>query len=222
MPPCATLTPPRDWPAFVWRLRMLTPLTTILCLSGMVRSTSPCLPLSLPATAPTGSPGARSSQRRLGWGLFLSISGLENLRGQADDLHEVALAQLAGDRPEDARASRVVGLSQQHRGVFVEPDERTVGAAVLLGDADDHGLDDLALLDLAAWLRRRDGRGDDVTDRRVLAVVPAGHADAQELFRSRVVRDFEAGFLLDHPVTSLSPRSQVRASVSLWRSGGSR
>src|SRR6266576_782480 len=138
---------------------MLTPLTTILCLSGRVRSTSPCLPLSLPATTITGSPGARSSHRRLGSSLLRSI-GLQNLRGQRDDLHEVALAQLASHGPEYARAARVVGSCQQHRRVLVEPDERPVGAPVFLVDADHDRLDDLALLDLAARLRRLDGGGD--------------------------------------------------------------
>jgi hypothetical protein len=33
---------------------------------------------------------------------------LEHLRRERDDLHEVALAQLARDRAEDARAARVV------------------------------------------------------------------------------------------------------------------
>src|SRR5260370_39242096 len=109
MPPWATATPPRRCPALVWRFSRLTPLTTILCLSGMVRSTSPCLPLSLPAMTITGSPGARSSQRRVGSCLFLSMCCLEDLRGEGDDLHEVALAQLARDRAEDARAARAVG-----------------------------------------------------------------------------------------------------------------
>src|SRR4029077_16088844 len=86
----------------------------------------------------------------------------ENLRGQADDLHEVALAQTPRDRAEDASAARVVGLGKQHRSVLVEPDQRAIGATVLLGDAHDHRLHDLALLDLAAWLSRLDGGGDDV------------------------------------------------------------
>src|ERR1700674_4354828 len=182
-PPCATVTPPRDAPALVWRFRMLTPLTTILCLSGIVRSTSPCLPLSLPVTTITGSPGARSSQRRLGCGLFLSM-WLEDLRGQADDLHEVALAKLAGNGSEDSRAARVVRGGEQHRRVFVEADERAVRALVFLRHADDDRLHDLALLHLAAGLRGFDRRGDDVAYRRVLAVVAACHADAQDLFRS--------------------------------------
>src|SRR6266513_3698465 len=182
MPPWATCTPPRRCPAFVCRLSRFTPLTTILCWSGMVRRTSPCLPLSLPATTITGSPGARSSHRRLGSSLLRSI-GLQNLRGQRDDLHEVALAQLAGHRPEYARAARVVGSCQQHRRVLVEADERAVGAPVFLVYADHDRLDDLALLDLAARLRRLDGGGDDVAHRRVAAVVASGHADAQDLFR---------------------------------------
>src|SRR5438128_9875495 len=136
MPPCAALTPPRRSPALVWRFRMLTPLTTILCWSGMVRSTSPCLPLSLPAVTITGSPGARSSQRRLGCGLFLSIF-LKDLRCERDDLHEVALAQLARDRPENAGAARIVGLGEEHHRVLVEADQRAIGPLVLLVDADD-------------------------------------------------------------------------------------
>src|SRR2546430_836772 len=112
-----TCTPPRLCPALLWRLRMLTPLTTILCWSGIVRRTSPCLPLSLPAMTITGSPGARSSQRRVVSGLFLSMV-LEDLRGERDDFHEVALAQLARDGPEDPGAARVVGCGEKHGRVL--------------------------------------------------------------------------------------------------------
>src|SRR5262245_40407444 len=198
MPPCATCTPPRRCPALVWRLSRLTPLTTILCLSGMVRSTSPCLPLSLPAMTMTGSPGARSSQRVLGCGLFLSMCCLKDLRGERDDLHEVALAQLAGDGPEDASPSRVVRLREQHGRVLVEADERAVRALVLLVDPDHDGLHHFALLDLTTRLGGLDRGGDDVPHVGVLAVVAAGHADDQELLRPRVVRDLQARFLLDH------------------------
>src|SRR5258706_11291790 len=123
MPPCATVVPPRLAPALVWRLSKLTPLTTILCWSGSVRRTSPCLPLSLPAMTITGSPGARSSQRRLGSGLLVSICLLQDLRGERDDLHEVALAQLSRDRPEDAGAARVVRRGEEDGRVLVEADQ---------------------------------------------------------------------------------------------------
>src|ERR1700758_2458624 len=126
MPRCATWTPPRRCPALVWRFSRLTPLTTILCWSGRVRRTSPCLPLSLPAMTITGSPGASSSQRRLGCALFVSISWLQDLRRERDDLHEVALTQLARDWSEDTSTARVVGLGEEHGGVLIEPDQRPV------------------------------------------------------------------------------------------------
>src|SRR5689334_20042718 len=184
MPPCATRTPPRVWPALVWRFSRLTPLTTILCWSGSVRSTSPCLPLSLPAMTITGSPGARSSQRRFGSGLFLSIScRLQDLRGERDDLHKVALAQLSGHGAEDARPSRVVGLGEEDGGVLVEADEGAVRTLVLLVYPHHHGLNHLALLDLASRLRGLDRGRDDVAHVGVLTVVAAMHANDQELFR---------------------------------------
>src|SRR5437867_13015954 len=117
MPPCATWTPRRRWPAFSWRLRMLTPLTTTLCFSGMVRRISPCLPLSLPAMTITGSPCASSSQWRLVCCLFFS-TGLQDLRRERDDLHTVTLATLARDRPEDARPARAVAGCDQAGGVL--------------------------------------------------------------------------------------------------------
>src|SRR5258708_12273508 len=159
---------------------MLTPLTTILCLSGMVRSTSPCLPLSLPVTTITGSPGARSSQRRVGCGLFLSI-WLEDLRGQADDLHEVALAKLASNGAKDAGAARVVRGGEQHCRVLVEADERSVRALVFLGHAHDDGLHNLTLLHLPAGLPPLASRCDDVPHPAVLPNVPPAHPDPQSL-----------------------------------------
>src|ERR1700738_4668232 len=115
------LLPPADWPALAWRFATLTPRTTILPLCGSVRSTSPCFPLSLPAITTTVSPGARSSQRCLVFGLFVSISlSLENLGCEGHDLHEVALAQLACYGPEDPGASGVVlGIDDDGR-VLVE------------------------------------------------------------------------------------------------------
>src|SRR5207249_10372544 len=130
---------------------MLTPLTTILCWSGIVRRTSPCLPLSLPAMTITGSPGARSSQRRVVSGLFLSMV-LEDLRGERDDLHEVALAQLARDGPEDAGAARVVGCGEKDGRVLVEADQGPVRALVFLVYPHHDRLNHLTLLDLAARL----------------------------------------------------------------------
>src|SRR5438270_9075222 len=96
MPPWMARVPPLDWPALVCFLRMLTPSTTILCSRGSVRSTRPRLPRSLPAITTTVSPGARSRRLGMAWFLLVSI-GLQHLRCERHDLHEVAFAQLLGD-----------------------------------------------------------------------------------------------------------------------------
>src|SRR3954451_12780289 len=146
--------------------------------------TLPVLPLSLPAMTTTLS-SARS---------FAGIS--EHLRGERDDLHEPAVAQLARHRAEDARAARVVLGVDDHRGVLVEGDVRAVVAPELLLRAHDDRLDDVALLDRPVRVGLLDGRGDDVADPRVAPARAALDADAQDLAGAGVVGDLEAGLVL--------------------------
>src|SRR5213076_824268 len=112
------------------------------------------------------------------------------------------LAQLACDRPEDARAARVARVVDDHGRVLVERDLRPVVAAEGLLRADDDGLDDLALLHRALRRRGLHRRGDDVAHAGIAAVRPTHHADAEDLACSGVVRDLETGLLLDHFATS--------------------
>src|SRR5919108_1233945 len=123
---------------------------------------------------------------------------LEHLRREADDLHEVAVAQLAGDGAEDARAARVVLRVDDHRGVLVEGDVRAVIAPELLLRAHDDGLDDLALLDRALGVGLLHRGGDDVADAGVAAPGSALDADAEDLPRAGVVGDLEPRLVLDH------------------------
>src|SRR5215204_6091608 len=132
----------------------------------------PVLPLSLPEITMTSS-SVRS---------FIS----KHLRGERHDPHEAAVAQLARDRPEDARAARSVLGVDDHGRVLVERDVRAVLAPELLLRAHDDGLDDLALLDRSLRGGLLDGRGDDVPDARVAAA------------RAAVVGDLEPGLVLDH------------------------
>src|SRR4029453_15997443 len=78
----------------VWRLIMLTFSTTTRPSSCSTRWTVPVLPKSLPAMMCTFSP----------WFILIlvSLTLLQHLGGEGHDLHEVALAQLAGDGAEDA------------------------------------------------------------------------------------------------------------------------
>src|SRR3954468_15893549 len=135
---------------------------------------------------------------------------LEHLRREADDLHEVAVAQLAGDRAEDARPPRVVLRVDDHGGVLVEGDVRAVLAPELLLRAHDDGLDDLALLDRPLRVGLLDRGGDDVADARVSPPRAALDADAQDLARAGVVRDLEPGLVLDHGYFPLSSPSTSR------------
>src|SRR5688572_10652860 len=129
---------------------------------------------------------------------------LEHLRRERDDLHEVALAQLARDRPEDAGAARLVLRVQEHRGVVVEADLRSVGAPVLLRLAHHDGAHDLALL----HTRVRDGvlhRGDeDIADLGRRAGRGPEHPDHRELACTAVVRTADARVWADHSAVASS------------------
>src|SRR6476646_6362289 len=115
---------------------VLTPLTMILLSSGMTRPMTPSLPLSLPVITRTGSP-------------FLSFTS-DHLRGERDDAHELAVAQLAADWAEDARAARCEVVLDEYGGVLVETDVAAIGAALLLLDAHDDALYVVGYLDRRA------------------------------------------------------------------------
>src|SRR3954467_8541401 len=118
----------------------------------------------------------------------------EHLRSKADDLHEVLLAQLARDGPEDAGTARVARLVDDHGGVFVERDRGAVVAAERLLRPHDERPHDLALLDGALWGRCLDGADDDRTGPRVAAMVAPHDADAEDLAGAGVVVYSHAGF----------------------------
>src|SRR5262249_46738916 len=95
---------------------------------GRASSTRPCLPRSLPDKIWTRSPFFT----RIVFAIFL-----EHLWSKADDLHEVLLAELARDGPEDARPTRVQLVVDDHGGVLVEADQGAVVATVGLLRPDD-------------------------------------------------------------------------------------
>jgi len=120
------------------------------------------------------------------------------LRSQRDDLHELLVAQLAAHRAEDARATGLPVVLEDHCGVLVELDVRTVRTAALLAGAHDDSLDDVALLDVAAGDGVLDGGDDDVTDACVATAGAAEHTDAKDLLGTSVVGDTKSRLLLDH------------------------
>jgi hypothetical protein len=127
-PSTTTLTPPADDP----RRKMLR-VPPGEGSRRMTRSTVPRLPASLPASTTTVSPLRISGT----FGIALASRPSQHLRRERDDLHVVAVAQLARHRAEDARPARVALVVDQDRGVLVEADVAPVGAAVFLVRADD-------------------------------------------------------------------------------------
>src|SRR5882762_7798177 len=152
---------PPGWPIAgrVWRFTMLTPWTRTRPSWGRTRRTSPVLPLSLPARTTTLSPFLIFSL------IMNAASSSQHFGRQGHDLHELAGAQLARHRSEDARADRLALLVDEHRRVPVEADGAAVRPADLLRRADDHRLVHVALFDAAARDRLLDRDDDDVADR---------------------------------------------------------
>src|SRR5947209_14086145 len=129
---------------------------------------------------------------------------LHHFRRQADDLEEAALAQLAGDGAEDAGALGVlVFLVDDDHRVAIEPHVAAVVAPRRLLDADDHALDDVARLDVAAGDRLLDAGHNDVPDAGVAAPRAAQHLDTHAFLGAGVVSDVQVRVLLNHPSTFL-------------------
>src|SRR3954466_2383542 len=147
---------------------------------------------------------------------------LEHLRREAHDLHEVAVAQLARDGPEDAGPARVVLRVDDDGGVLVEGDVGAVVAPELLLRAHDDRLDDLALLDRALRIGLLDGGGDDVPDAGVAPARAALHPDAEDLPGARVVGHLEAGLVLDHRARSSTSTRRQRFVRDMGRDSTTR
>src|SRR4029078_8409948 len=174
---------------------MVTPSTMARVLSGRTFSTRPRLPRSLPVMTTT------LSFRRTG---VCRRDMSENLGRERNDLHEPALAQLAGHRPEHARSNRLVLVVDQHGGVAVEADVAAVLAALLLDGADDHRLDHASLLDVRLPRRFLPRGGDNVAGAGVAPGRAADRVDDGDLARAGVVGDVEDRSHLDHGLVSFA------------------
>src|SRR5437588_4767819 len=186
---------------------MFTPATTTVRSRGRTSWMRPRFPRSLPAITTTSSPLR----------IRIVAIALQDLRCQRHDLPEVALAKLARDRTEDPGPARLVLRVEQHRGVVVETDHRSVAAAVLLGLTDHHRADDLALLHARVRDGVLDGGDEHVADLGGRPRRRAQHADHRELTSSGVVRAAHSRVGTNHSsarasVSSFSSRSGARIS----------
>src|SRR4051794_20365227 len=171
----------------VCRLIMFTRSTMALPLPARIRRTRPRAPRALPVVTST-------------WSFFLTFTWVfapfisdisDDLRRERHDLHDPPLAQLPRHRTEHARADRLAGVVDQHRGVLVEADVAAVLAPLLLDRPHDHRLDHLPLLHRAVGRRLLDRGGDHVPQPAVLARRAATQVDAGDLLGARIVRHVE-------------------------------
>src|SRR5213080_2739712 len=89
-------------------------------------------------------------------------------------------AEFTRHGPEDTGADRLRLVVDQHGGVAVEADDRTVGAADVLADPDHDGLHHVALLHLAARNRFLDRHNDNVAHGGIAALGAPKHLDTHD------------------------------------------
>src|SRR4051794_36151639 len=191
------------------------PSTTTRSLSISTRSTRPVLPLSAPVVMTTVSPAFMcramsipSSKTKPSRTTRLAYSN--DFRSERNDLHEILVAQFAGDGTEDARPARIIFLVDYDRGVAVEANVAPVRPHRRLLGADHDAADDLAVLDFARALHLLDRTDDHVADRGdfalklTLAARATKHLDTHRQLGACVVGDVEHCLLLNHGTGPLS------------------
>src|SRR3954452_3173102 len=183
---------------------MLARSTRAVPFVALTRRTLPCLPRSLPVRMRTVSFFLTCGLTRtisfcfVGFP-YICVAPLDDFRRERDDLHELPLAQLAGDRAENARADRLACVVDENGRVVVEFDVRTVAAAALFHGPNDNGLDHRALLDGAVRRGFLDRGRDHVAEARVLACGrTAEHLDAGDLLCAGVVGHLKDRSHLNH------------------------
>src|SRR5579862_1075830 len=125
----------------------------------------------------------------------------DDFRGQGNDFHELLIAQLTSNRPENAGATRIEFLVNNNNGVAVETEVRAITASNRLPGADDHGVDHLALLYRAVRGGFFDMGFDDVANASV-ALVTAENANRCRALGAGVIRDIQDGTYLQHKRSS--------------------
>src|SRR5579871_4432789 len=139
----------------------------------------------------------------------------QHLRSERRNLEEAALAQLAHDRTEDARAARVEVILlalDDHARIVVAPNDRSIAAADRRARPHDHGLHDLALLDRRAGYCALYRADDHVAHVRVHVAPATGDVNHEQLACAAVVGHLQPRFLLNHRARCTISTSRQRLS----------
>src|SRR5271156_6058662 len=137
--------------------------------------------------------------------LYFSHGPLPHFRRERDDLGEFLLAQLAGYRPENARANRLIRIVNQNCRVIVEPDVRSVLAALFFAGAYHHRFHNRALLHLRIGRRFFYRGGNNVAQSRGQTGISPDGKNARQLARAGIVGHRQPCSHLYHCVAPLEP-----------------
>ena len=120
--------------------------------------------------------------------IYFSAEGfLQNLIGQADDLHKVAIPQLSGDSTKNTCPPRPFVFVNQDHCVGVEPDVTAIRTAGGRFGSYNHGPNNGFLFDIAAGNHTLDATDNDVTDPGTASATAAEHLDAHDFASAGVV-----------------------------------
>lgn len=129
-------------------------------------------------------------------------SFLKNFGSEGDNFHEIFIAKFASDGSENTSAARSFIVFDDDGGIFVETDIGTVLTAKALFGANDDGLNNVALFNLAAGSGGFNGGNDDVADIGIATEGAAEHANAHNFFSAGIIADVKSGLLLNQDETS--------------------
>jgi hypothetical protein len=106
-----------------------------------------------------------------------------------------------GNRSEDAGADRLHLRIDQHRGIAIEADDRTVGRLMSFEIRTTTAFITSPFLHAPARNGLLHRHHDDVADGGVFALRAAQHLDAHDAARAGIVRHVEVGLHLNHDAT---------------------
>ena len=94
--------------------------------------------------------------------------------------------------PEDARSAWLTLLVQENGSVLIEPDVRTVWAAILLAGTYNNGAGNFSFLDVATRDGRLDRDDDLITHTGISTSGTTENTDTKDFLRTTVVGNFES------------------------------
>src|SRR5690606_22263391 len=130
-------------------------------------------------------------------------------RRKTDDFHVLLGTQFTNHWAKDTGADWLLRIVDQHSGVRIEADNRTVFAADIFTSANDNGPVNITFLDLTARRSFFNRHNNNVANASEPALGTAQHLDTLHAFGSAIISDLQVRLHLDHGSNSffIPPRT---------------